>query len=86
MSNDRTPLPRACNRATFHSGTLRGTLSLLCRALVAARLPLGDVEIAAALRALFQEQMLAVKDHGLGALNFHEDWGFHMETTFYLIA
>ena len=30
--------------------------------------------------------MLAVKDHGLGALNFHEDWGFHMETTFYLIA
>jgi hypothetical protein len=58
----------------------RRPLSPLPRALVAARLPLGAVEIAAALRALLQEQMLAVKDDGLGALDFHEDWGFHMET------
>jgi len=86
LSNDHTPLPRACNGAPFHSRISRGALSSLARALVAARLPLGAVEIAAALRALFQEQMVAVKGDGLGALHFHEDWGFHRETAFYLIA
>jgi hypothetical protein len=47
---------------------------------------LGTIEFAAALRALLQEQMLAVKNDGLGMLDFDEDWRFHMETAFYLIA
>jgi hypothetical protein len=41
---------------------------------------LNTVEIAAALRALSQEQMLAVKDDRFSALDFHEDWRFHIET------
>jgi hypothetical protein len=86
LSNDHTRLPRACTGAPFLFRTSRGALFSLARALVAARLPLGAVEIAAALRALFQEQMMAVKDDGLGALDFHEEWGFHVETAFYLIA
>jgi hypothetical protein len=80
LSNDHTPLQRARNGAPFHFRTSRGTLSSVARALVAARLLLGAVEIAAALRALLQEQMLPAKDNRFGALDFHEDWGFHIET------
>jgi hypothetical protein len=63
----------------FGTPASRGTLSLLSCALVAARLPLGAVEVESAFLALFQEQLLAVKNEGLGALDFHQDWRFHME-------
>jgi hypothetical protein len=80
LSSDDTPLPRACNGAPFYFRTSRGGLYFLSRALIAARLLLGAVEIGAALRALLQEQMLPAKDNRFGALDFHEDWGFHIET------
>jgi hypothetical protein len=83
LSNDHTPLQRARNGAPFHFRTSRGTLSSVARALVAARLLLNAVEIGAALRALLQEQMLLAKDSRFGALDFHEDWGFHIETHSY---
>jgi hypothetical protein len=64
----------------------RCTLSPLSGELATACLLFCAIEIAAALRALLQEQMLAVKDDGLGTLDFREDWGFQIEAACYPIA
>jgi hypothetical protein len=80
IASKTTLLEISINPIPFQSRTSRGMLSLLSRALVAARSLLGAVEIAAALRALLQKQTPPVKDDQIGALDFHEDWRFHVET------